>query len=250
MRVWEYLDFFGAAFGMPRRKRQHRIAEVLDTTGSTYMKDRFVATLSHGMQQRIAIARTLLHDPQVLILDEPAHGLDPHARIEMRELLLRLADEGKTLIVTSHILPELSRICNMVAIITAGKLRAFGTLDEIMKKLNQRRTIEVQLADSSKTEACRTAIGSALKVDAESQVSGSAAEGLVWFETDRTDQDLASLLSHLVDQDVSVVQFREMTSDLEDAFLTVTRAQADEPREDESSQPQPLEAASDPSTTK
>src|SRR4029077_803176 len=145
MRVWEYLDFFGAAFSIPRRRRTSRIEEIMETTGTSYMKDRFVESLSHGMQQRVGVARTLLHDPQVLILDEPANGLDPQARIEMRNLLLALAQMGKTLIVTSHILPELSRICNQVAIITHGQLRAFGTLDEIMRTVSQQRTIEVQL---------------------------------------------------------------------------------------------------------
>src|SRR5262245_3764036 len=110
MRVREYLDFFGAAFGIWRKARRKRIDEVMNITGCTYMKDKYVESLSHGMKQRVGVARTLLHDPQVLILDEPAGGLDPQARIEMRELLVQLARLGKTLIVTSHILPDLSRI--------------------------------------------------------------------------------------------------------------------------------------------
>ena len=146
MRVSEYLDFFGAAYGISRQQRRIRIAEVLEITNAKWMRDRFVESLSHGMKQRISIARTLLHDPEVLILDEPANGLDPSARIEMREILLRLADAGKTLIVTSHILPELARICNQVAIITNGKLRAAGALDEIMSQVCQERTIEIQLS--------------------------------------------------------------------------------------------------------
>ena len=109
-------------------------------TGSTYMRDRYVESLSHGMKQRIGIARTLLHDPSVLILDEPANGLDPQARIEMRQILLRLAELGKTLMVTSHILPELSRICDQVAILNRGQLQAFGTLAEIMRNVSQQRT--------------------------------------------------------------------------------------------------------------
>ena len=125
MRVREYLDFFGAAFGIARVERARRIAEVMETTNSAYMQDRYVEALSHGMKQRVGIARTLLHDPEVLIFDEPANGLDPEARIEMRELLLRLAEMGKTLIVTSHILPELSRICDQVAIIHNGKTDGF-----------------------------------------------------------------------------------------------------------------------------
>src|SRR5262249_43821113 len=148
MRVSEYLDFFGAAFGIPRRERARRIGEMLDLAGAASFHDLYVEALSHGMKQRVAIARTLLHDPRVLILDEPANGLDPQARIEMRQLLLNLAERGKTLLVTSHILPELARICHRVAIITRGRLRAYGTLEEIARQLQQLRPMEVLLADS------------------------------------------------------------------------------------------------------
>ncbi|HJZ91638.1 MAG TPA: ABC transporter ATP-binding protein, partial [Gemmataceae bacterium] len=152
MRVREYLDFFGAAFGIPRRDRVRRLDEVLELAGAGAFKDHFVESLSHGMKQRVAIARTLLHDPVALILDEPANGLDPQARIEMRQLLLGLAARGKTLIVTSHILPELARICDRVAIITRGRLRAYGTLDEITGQLSQLRTIEVLLVRAGDVE--------------------------------------------------------------------------------------------------
>ena len=109
MRVREYLDFFGAAFGISPRERAKRIEDVMELTGTAYMKDRFVESLSHGMMQRVGLSRVLLHDPKVLILDEPVNGLDPQARIEMRDLLIQLAQQGKTLLVTSHILPELGR---------------------------------------------------------------------------------------------------------------------------------------------
>ena len=228
MRVREYLDFFGAAFGIPRATRVKRIAEVMETTGSTYMQDRYVESLSHGMKQRIGIARTLLHDPEVLILDEPANGLDPKARIEMREILLKLAASGKTLIVTSHILPELSRICNQVAIITDGKLRAFGSLEQIMKKVTQRRTIEVQLASADQIEKASAVIRPLIEKDAE--VTGSETEAMVRFQTARKEEDLGQILAQLVKQGVAVTQFRELQTDLEDAFLSVTRKDADQPR--------------------
>jgi ABC-2 type transport system ATP-binding protein len=221
MRVREYLDFFGAAFKIPWQQRKRRIDEVLETTGSSYMRDRFVETLSHGMQQRIAIARTLLHDPEVLILDEPANGLDPQARIEIRELLLRLAALGKTLIVTSHILPELSRICDRVAIITQGRLRASGTLDEIMKQVRQKRLIEVQLPSRGQLETATRALRESLGAD--EAVVPSEAEAVVRFETNRADDDLGEVLAHLVRAGIRVSQFRAVVSDLEDAFLTVTR---------------------------
>src|SRR5947209_4335768 len=152
MRVAEYLDFFGAAFGLPRKARGKRIDEVLDTAGAKRFKDLYVETLSHGMKQRVAVARALLHDPPVLILDEPANGLDPQARIEMRQLLLDLAAEGKTFLVTSHVLPELARICNRVAIITRGRLRAFGTLPEITRELSQLRPMEVLLTGAEQID--------------------------------------------------------------------------------------------------
>jgi ABC-2 type transport system ATP-binding protein len=225
MRVREYLDFFGASFGIARRERVRRIAEVLDITNSTYMQDRYVESLSHGMQQRVGIARTLLHDPEVLIFDEPANGLDPQARIEMRELLLRLAAAGKTLIVTSHILPELSRICDQVAIITQGRLRASGSLDEIMKNLSQRRTIEVQLPAGEDVAAAEQLLRTQLET-AEAVVA-SPAEAILRFDTKRNDIELRQLLAALITAGVPISQFRELQTDLEDAFMSIVRQQTE-----------------------
>ncbi len=221
MRVREYLDFFGAAFGIRRSKRKARIDEVMETTGSAYMQDKFVESLSHGMKQRVAIARTLLHDPEVLILDEPANGLDPEARVEMRALLMHLAGMGKTLIVTSHILPELSRICDQIAILSHGKLRAFGTLSDIMRTVSQRRIFEAQLADKDQLEQAVEIIRAFVGDDSETDASD--AEAIVRFRTTRTDNELGQLLKELVEADVRVTQFRELLQDLEDAFLSVTR---------------------------
>lgn len=221
MRVREYLDFFGAAFGIPRKQRAERIESVLETTAAKYMQDRYVETLSHGMRQKIGIARTLLHDPEVLIFDEPANGLDPQARIDMRELLIRLARSGRTLIVTSHILPELSRICDVVAILTHGKLRAFGSLEEIMRSINQERTIEVQLSNAGQIESAKKVAGTF--VAEPSQVTGSETEAVVRFRTDRPESELAEVLAALVNAGIAVTQFREVQTDLEDAFLSVTR---------------------------
>jgi len=225
MRVWEYLDFFGAAFGISRSKRVQRIDEVLETTGSTYMRDRFVESLSHGMKQRIGIARTLLHDPSVLILDEPANGLDPEARIEMRQILLRLAELGKTLLVTSHILPELARICDRVAILNQGRLEAFGTLAEIMRSVSKQRTVEVLLAESTRVDQAAEVIRAHIEPDAE--LAPSPSEAVVRFRTTRPERELGTLLAELVAARIDVTQFREVQSDLEDAFLSVTRKSHD-----------------------
>ncbi len=219
MRVHEYLDFFGAIFGISRSVRRKRIADVMEITDTNYMQDKFVESLSHGMQQRVGIARTLLHDPEVLILDEPANGLDPRARIEMRQLLLRLAGEGKTLIVTSHILPELARICNTVAIITGGKLQAFGSLDDVMSRLCPQRSYEVQLATAEHLPKAEGVLKQCLL--AAEPVTVSQTECVLRFPTSRSEADLVEVLNRLVVADVAVSQFREVASDLEDAFLSV-----------------------------
>ena len=219
MRVHEYLDFFGAIFGISRSLRRKRIADVMEITDTNYMQDKFVESLSHGMQQRVGIARTLLHDPDVLILDEPANGLDPRARIEMRQLLLRLASEGKTLIVTSHILPELARICNTVAIITGGKLQAFGSLDDVMSRLCPQRSYEVQLATAEQLSKAEEILKQCLL--AAEPVTVSQTECVLRFPTSRSEAELAEVLHRLVIGEVAVSQFREVASDLEDAFLSV-----------------------------
>ena len=221
MRVREYLDFFGAAFGIPRMQRRNRIAEVMELTNSTWMQDRYVESLSHGMQQRVGIARTLLHKPEVLILDEPANGLDPEARIEMRNILLRLASEGKTLIVTSHILPELSRICDKVAIVAGGKLRAFGTLQEVTRELSQLRTMEIQFLSA----AGLTQIGDKLKkiLEPTAEVTVSATEFIIRCRTSASDETMADVLRQLIVAGDKVAQFREVAGDLEEAFVSAAR---------------------------
>ncbi len=221
MRVREYLDFFGAAFGIPRKDRRNRIAEVLELTNSTWMQDRYVESLSHGMQQRVGIARTLLHKPEVLILDEPANGLDPEARIEMRNILLRLASEGKTLIVTSHILPELSRICDKVAIVAGGKLRAFGTLQEVTRELSQLRTMEIQFLSA----AGLTQVGDKLKkiLEPTAEVTVSATEFIIRCRTSASDETMADVLRQLIVAGDKVAQFREVAGDLEEAFVSAAR---------------------------
>jgi ABC-2 type transport system ATP-binding protein len=221
MRVSEYLDFFGAAFGIRRGQRSTRVDEVMEMTGSTYMRDRYVESLSHGMKQRIGIARTLLHDPEVLILDEPANGLDPSARIEMRQIILRLSELGKTLIVTSHILPELARICDQIAIVNRGKLEAFGTLAEITRSISEQRTVEVQLANNEGLSRVSEIVRDQLEPDAE--ITESPTEAVVRFRTKKPEEELGHILASLVHAEIKVTQFREIQSDLEDAFLSVTQ---------------------------
>ena len=223
MRVREYLDFFGAAFGIAPRIRARRLDEVMEITGTTYMRDRFVESLSHGMQQRVGLARTLLHDPKVLILDEPVNGLDPQARIEMRDLLIQLAQRGKTLLVTSHILPELTRICDRVAIMTHGKLRAFGTVQEIGRQVSQQRTIESHLVSAEQVSAAANIIRQAIEPGAE--VVEAPSEATVRFRTARPESELGEVLARLIQGGIRVTQFREVQTDLEEAFMSFARPQ-------------------------
>ena len=232
MRVREYLDFFGAAYGISRKARQLRVAEVLDITNATWMQDRYVESLSHGMQQRVGIARTLLHNPEVLILDEPANGLDPQARIEMREILLRLASEGRTLIVTSHILPELARICDRVAIVANGQLKALGTLKEVTGQLTQRRTFEVQCLQAEQLAEVEAIVRR--KFEDDTEVTASKAEGIVRFRTSANDEVLSELLKLVVNSGSVITQFRELVGDLEEAFISATQ---------QSKTPEPVGAA-------
>src|SRR5262245_31492035 len=208
MRVGEYLDFFGAAFGIPRRERVIRIGRALEMAGASTFSDLYLEALSHGMKQRVGIARTLLHDPEVLILDEPANGLDPQARIEIRQLLLHLAEQGKTLLVTSHVLPELARICHRVAIITRGRLQALGSLSEISRQLSPLRPMEVLLTSAEGIPRVVEVVRRYIEPDAE--VTPSPTEAVVRFRTARREEELAGLLAALCAAGAGVAQFREV----------------------------------------
>jgi ABC-2 type transport system ATP-binding protein len=223
MRVREYLDFFGAAFDLPSVQRTARLADVMELTGTGYMKDRFVESLSHGMQQRVGLARTLLHDPKFLILDEPVNGLDPQARIEMRDLLIELARQGKTLLVTSHILPELARICQRVAIITHGTLRACGTVEEIGRLVSQKRTIEAHLVSAEHVAQAADVVRKSIEPDAE--VVEAHAEATVRFRTAKPEAYLARVLVRILKAGILVSQYREVQTDLEEAFMSFTGTQ-------------------------
>ena len=236
MRVWEYLDFFGAAFGIGRRRRRERIEEVIDMTEAHYMQDRFVDTLSHGMKQRVGIARTLMHDPQVLLLDEPANGLDPRARVLMRQLIRRLADAGKTLLVSSHILPELAAVCDSVGILHGGVLRAVGPISEVLSSLRRHRLMEVRLLGDLPTgqAGVEKAIGLLKANDRCKNVERSKeADNVVDFQFTGDDGELATILDGLVRSDLRVVTCREVPLTLEEAYMTVSGFESELPGQDE-----------------
>src|SRR5688572_19716133 len=160
MRVWEYLDFFAASYGVPPEKRRGMIDDLLALVDLPVKRESFVEELSRGMKQRLCLARTLVHDPDLLILDEPASGLDPRARIELRELLRELQRMGKTILVSSHILTELAEMCTHIGIIERGKLLVSGSVSEILKDMRPAREIVVRVLG-----AAERAVGLLEKLD-------------------------------------------------------------------------------------
>jgi ABC-2 type transport system ATP-binding protein len=216
-KVWEYLDFFAAAYRVPKGDRPGLIDMVLDLTTLTEKKDAYVEELSRGMKQRLCLAKTLVHDPKVLLLDEPASGLDPRARIEIKELLKELKAMGKTIIVSSHILPELADFCTSVGIIERGELIVAGPIDAIMQQVLGGRVLEIRVPEADRTRA----------VDLLPAVPHVRAVKLVG-ETIRVDyagtlDDQSEVLLALIHGGARVQSFAEQDTDLEDIFLRVTK---------------------------
>jgi len=167
--VWEYLDFFGAAYRIPRAERAQIIDRTLELTNLGVKRESFVSELSKGMKQRLCLARTLIHDPDILILDEPAAGLDPRARIEMRELLKELKSMNKTIFISSHILSELSDFCNKVGIIELGEMIVSGDIDAILKQVSSGQLILIEFAEGTDLKAASEALQAYPKVSTVSE---------------------------------------------------------------------------------
>jgi len=220
MKVWEYLDFFAGAYRLPKEARKQAIDDVLDLTELSQKRDFFVEALSTGMRQRLCLAKTLLHDPQVLILDEPASGLDPRARIEMRELLKELTRMGKTIMISSHILPELADFCNRIGILEAGELIAAGKVEDIMSTLQADRRITAFVLRNGE-RASEWLESEELVSDVELMESEGKPYEIRFAFTGQLD-DLELLSRKLAEPDYGLVGFEEKKTDLEDLFLKVT----------------------------
>jgi len=217
MSVWEFLDFYGAAFKIPPKKRKGRIEEVLDITNSKQMIDYQMTSLSRGMRQRIGLAKTLIHDPAILILDEPAGGLDPNARIEMRQTIGRLKDLGKTILLSSHILPELSSVCDRVGIIFKGKLLVQGTVKEISRQLQENLVVEVTV--DSDVEHAEGLLKRIEGVDSVTKIDASQLS----FVFNGTRNQISGVLTLLMQNGASVRWFAENEADLENVFMGITQ---------------------------
>lgn len=216
IRVWEYLELFASIYGVPKTERPGVIDEVLELTDLGFKKDAFAKSLSRGMQQRLCLARCLVHDPDLLLLDEPASGLDPRARAELKELVAELGRMGKIVIVSSHILPELADFCNIVGIIERGEMLAFGSVEEIISGIEQRRMIEVKVLERA-NEASMFIHG---KEGVVSTFLMGASTLKVEFEGSMECQ--ARLLSEMIQNGFLITEFRVDAADLEDLFMKVT----------------------------
>jgi ABC-2 type transport system ATP-binding protein len=216
MKVWEFLDFFAVAYQIPRSRRKAVISDVLELLDLTHKRDDFVNGLSRGMKQRLCLAKTLVHDPPVLILDEPASGLDPRARLEVKALLKELRTMGKTILISSHILTELADCCTSIGIIERGQLLLHGPIETVYRQIHRNRSIEVRFAGNP--EAGVSLIRSDPKVRDVHMNSRSCT-----LELDGDDTDVQRLLRQLAAANCGLVSFAEKEPTLEDVFMMVTK---------------------------
>ena len=214
VKVWEYLDFFASIYGV--QKRDKVIDEVLELTDLSVKKHSFVQSLSRGMQQRLCLARCLVHDPKLLLLDEPASGLDPRARAELKELIAELGRMGKIVNVSSHILPELSDFCNTVGIIERGNLLAFGDVASVVKSIRPTKIVRVQCI--SNLQSLESFVSKATNV----QKCEPFGDNELLVELLGDDEEQARFLKEIVDAGHQVINFREDQANLEDVFLKLT----------------------------
>ena len=227
MKVIEYLEFFAAAYRIKGEARRKVCNEVLELVELGYKREALVTSLSRGMTQRLGLARVLLHDPQVLLLDEPASGLDPRARIEIRELLKRLGGKGKTIMVSSHILPELADVCNKVGIIERGELLVDADVRDVMRRVRDQIALLIELAEpkddsySAKVDKCVKFLSDDEIVDrVELDQSGAIR---TFIKKGLGIDDYSALLSRLVAERFRIKSFSEEEINLETAFMALTR---------------------------
>jgi ABC-2 type transport system ATP-binding protein len=218
--VHEYLDFYARAYGLRGRKRRESVAAVEEFTNVTGILDKHLKALSKGMKQRVSLGRALVHNPDVLVLDEPAAGLDPRARVELRELLAVLAEQKKAILISSHILTELTEICNGVVIIERGKILESGSIDEVLRKSTPRKTMAIRLLSHSEPGPAPL-LKELLQMPRVLQAREAAAE--IHFEMESDEAAGCEILGQLVAKGFKIVEFRQTKADLEDIFMTVTK---------------------------
>lgn len=215
-KTTEYLHFYGASYGIPRAEREKMIPQLLELVNLTDKADFYVDSLSRGMKQRLCLARCLVHDPELLILDEPASGLDPRARIEMREILKELKSMGKTIMISSHILPELAEMVDEIGVIEHGELIAKGKVQDIQNRMRTNRTLHIRLMEGEKEAAEFLRDQPHVSMVLEDEQGVHAHFG-------GQDEEQAELLGTLIAKGFRIVSFSEAQTNLEDVFLEITK---------------------------
>lgn len=216
LKVKEYMDYFSDIYEVPVDKRPRLIGELLELVDLSSKENEYVDTLSRGMKQRLCLARAMVHNPKFLVLDEPASGMDPRARSEMKSILRNLKDMGKTVLISSHILPELAELCTGLAIIDNGKMIVHGSFQDIMDKVYGKREINIKL-----TGETNKAI-EILKTFPQIERISSIGENITTV-FDGNETDMAIILSELVKNSIPVCSFSQAEGTLEDVFLKVTK---------------------------
>lgn len=215
LKVSEYLEFYASIYNINGKDRDKVCGDLLELVDLTSKKDSYVDSLSRGMKQRLCLARSLVHNPKLLVLDEPASGMDPRARYEMKEILRTLKDMNKTIIISSHILPELAELCSTIGIIERGKILLRGTVDEIMLKVYRNKGIKIRVQD--KLEAAVTTLKEFPNVD-----NITTGENTIQAYFEGGDEDMSNMLRTLVTRNIPVVSFSQLDGNLEDIFMKVT----------------------------
>jgi len=215
--VHEYLDFYARAYGLRGKKRTQAIEAIEEFTNVTGIRDKHLKALSKGMKQRVSLGRALVYDPDVLILDEPAAGLDPRARVELRELLMLLAERKKAILISSHILTELTEICNGVVIIERGKILETGTIEDVLKKSSARRTVAIRLLDGQNAQLLKELLQTPFVENARDVVNE------IHFELNGDEAAACEILGGLIAKKFKVIEFRQTKANLEDIFMNVTK---------------------------
>jgi ABC-2 type transport system ATP-binding protein len=215
LTVSEYLDFYASCYRQPKERRAKVVTQLLELIGLSERRDQMVDSLSRGLKQRLCLARALVHDPAVLLLDEPASGLDPRARVDMREILKELRRMGKTIIISSHILPELTELCTMIGIIDHGRMRATGSVQEVVQHLSAGR--RVRIAVMGDQEAALAILKAHTAVREVGVVNGAIEAS---YEGDES--TAAEILQALTAGAIRVSGFSQIDGGLEEAFMRAT----------------------------
>jgi ABC-2 type transport system ATP-binding protein len=216
LKVWEYLDYFAHAYKMPESEIPARVSEVIAQAGLEVKRDGMIRGLSRGMKQRLGIARAMIHRPKVLVLDEPASGLDPKARIELRTLLRSARDEGATILISSHILTEMEGFCTSIGVMEKGRLVRSGRLDEVMLAVTPARTVRLQWLGEGRAQI-QAGLGQLATV---SELKLSENEGEFFFSG--SDDELSRTLAVLITSGVRVLSFRELKQTVEEMYMKLS----------------------------